>query len=89
MRLIKQNKLASYINGGRVGCEKCRKVGTGQTESPAFWENGSYCFCSTCKRMTLARPVYPATDGYPDGFEIVLTGERKDYPVIAPKKWKL
>jgi hypothetical protein len=47
------------------------------------WENGSYTHCPHCNIGTLARPVFPACEGYPQGFEIDLTGERKTYEAVC------
>jgi len=81
MRLVNRKILAGNIDCGKIKCEKCRNTVPGNTESPTFWENGSYVHCPNCDAYCLARPVYPATQGYLHGFEIDLTGERKAYPV--------
>lgn len=86
MRLTKAGKLPASIDGGQVLCEKCRKWGGGMTESPTFWENGSYVYCKSCKAMTLARPRFPGCEGFTGGFEIDLTGERKTYSVVMDKE---
>jgi hypothetical protein len=83
LRLVKQGKLSRHIDGGRIKCQQCGKLHPkAATESPEFWENGSYVYCGHCKQQTLARPAFPKTEGYPQGFEIDLTGERKTYPVV-------
>jgi hypothetical protein len=81
MRLTKRGQLPSSIEGGKVHCEKCGNATGGDTESLTFWENGMYVHCPTCKTNCLARPIYPAIDGFPNGIQISLRGERKRYPL--------
>lgn len=79
LRLIRAGKIdALQPRGtGRVLCEGKRHALGGETESPAYWENGTYVWCPQCKALTLARPQFAT-------FEIDLTGERKRYPLVAP-----
>lgn len=44
------------------------------TESPSFWENGTYIRCGDCGGYVLARPLFKE-------FIIDLSGERKKYPI--------
>jgi DNA-directed RNA polymerase subunit RPC12/RpoP len=81
MRLTKANKLPSLIDGGKINCQKCGKRIVGDTESPTYWENGTYVWCEHCGQYCLARPVYPAVSNYPHGIVIDLRGERKKYSV--------
>lgn len=76
IRMTKAGKLADPQPRGamRIMCEEHRHLTHYDTESPTFWENGSYMFCPTCKAWKLARIVGP-------DFEIDLTGERKKYPL--------
>jgi hypothetical protein len=81
LRLIKAGKLADPQprGEGKILCEKYRhSVGTGETESPSFWENGMYTHCAVCKRLMLARVEFK-------GFAIDLTGERKKYALVGRK----
>ena len=72
LRRIKSGQIKEPQRG-RLFCAEHRHPISGDTESPSFWENGSYIFCGTCGHKALARPEF-------DGFYIDLTGERKKYP---------
>lgn len=72
------------ISGGKVHCRKCGTFTGGYTESPMFWENGSYIFCTVCNTQTLVLPIYPPSPAFPGGLEIDVSGERKRYPIVAP-----
>jgi len=82
MRLVKAKKMPHNLKGGRIRCAKCGGLNKGQTESPMFWENGMYVYCTNCREETLAKPEFPACEGFPEGFAIDLGGERKKYPLI-------
>jgi hypothetical protein len=60
---------------GLIMCERKRHALTGDTESPAFWENGTYIGCEFCKAWVLARVRFKT-------FEIDMRGERKKYPLV-------
>ena len=81
LRRVKAKTLPHNVKGGYHQCEKCHKPTGGETESPEFHENGMYVHCPHCKATLLYRPIFPACEGYPEGFEIDLTGERKKYPL--------
>jgi hypothetical protein len=79
LRLVKAGTIADPQprGEGKILCEKFRhSVGPGETESPTFWENGSYVYCRRCKCMMLARVEFK-------GFAIDLTGERKKYQLFG------
>jgi len=59
---------------GVITCAEHGHVIPGDTESPTFWENGTYTWCPTCKARKLARVQF-------SGFIIDLGGERKSYPL--------
>jgi hypothetical protein len=59
---------------GKIMCEEHRHPISGDTESPTFWENGSYVYCAQCGETKLARVQF-------GDFEIDLTGERTKYPM--------
>lgn len=81
LRGIKAGTIAAHQRG-RVKCIKGHAIAV-HTESPAFWENGSYLHCPTCGRATLAAPEF-------DGFRIDTSGERKRYPVhLTPDPFTL
>ena len=81
LRLIKAGKVADPQprGEGRIVCEAHRHPIIGDTESPSFWENGSYVWCEKCGRQALARVLFK-------GFEIDMTGERKRYPLYQHRK---
>lgn len=84
LRLTNAGKLPEQIKGGRYQCLHCNYVDlVAGTESPAFHENGMYHGCKGCRRNTVHRAIFPPCAGYPEGFEIDMTGERKKYPVAA------
>lgn len=84
MKRCKANKMPHNIKGGRYQCLHCHFVDlVCETESPMFHENGMYIYCPQCKQTTIHRVIFPKTEGYPEGFEIDLTGERKKYRIIA------
>lgn len=58
---------------GKIVCNEHGHPIVGHTESPSFWENGSYVYCGTCKAMSLVKVHFKT-------FSIDLTGERKSYP---------
>lgn len=76
MRMVDKGEIADPQprKQGRIMCEKARHKIRADTESPIFWENGSYLWCSKCKGMMLARVEFKT-------FEIDMTGERKRYPL--------
>lgn len=80
LRLVKQGKIRDPQprGEGEIMCEKERHHIKGDTESPQFWENGSYVYCAACKRWMLARVEFK-------GFEIDLRGERKKYLLVGRK----
>lgn len=83
LRLTKKGKLPDFINGGHPKCLNCGTVQERlDTESPTFWENGSYCYCGVCNQKTLHGAIYPPCDGFPNGIEIDTSGERKKYPLV-------
>lgn len=81
MRLVKAKKMPHSIKGGTQLCCQCSKPHKADTESPTFHENGTYIYCKHCKANVLYIPIFPPCEGYPLGFEIDLTGERKKYPL--------
>lgn len=78
MRLVRQGKIADPQprGEGRITCQAKGHAIRGDTESPTFWENGSYVFCGKCNRHALARVEFK-------NFVIDLTGERKKYPALV------
>lgn len=76
LRLVRKGEIADPQpkGEGRIYCEAKRHLLRGDTESPNFWENGSYVYCPACKRRVLARVEFKT-------FVIDLTGERKKYPL--------
>lgn len=81
LRLIRAGKIADPQprGEGRIFCERARHRISGDTESPAFWENGTYVFCPRCNRWALARVKFAA-------FEIDMRGERTRYPLFQSRK---
>jgi hypothetical protein len=77
LRAVRAKKLADPQPrlAMKIVCEAKRHGTIGETESPTFWENGSYHYCEQCRKWVLSRIVGP-------GFEIDLTGERKKYPLF-------
>lgn len=83
MRLVKAGKMPGNIKYGHFQCLACHYFDmVASTESPEFHENGMYTYCVQCRELSMHRIVFPPCVGYPDGFEIDLTGERKKYPLI-------
>jgi hypothetical protein len=81
MRLVKSGKIADQQprGEGKIMCEEFRHVNTvAQTESPTFWENGTYTHCDECNALKLARVEFR-------DFVIDMTGERKKYPMTMPE----
>lgn len=80
LRLVKRGIIADPQpkNEGAIRCEAKRHRVPGDTESPTFWENGTYVYCPECNALTLARIEFR-------DFEIVLTGERKIYPLVMAR----
>lgn len=74
LRRVKAGTL-SDTQPGLVFCYAGHSTG-GQTQSPSFWENGSYVGCNTCKAWVLARPKFA-------DFEIDVSGERKKYDNVS------
>lgn len=76
LRLVKAKKIADPQprGEGRILCEAHGHLIRGDTESPTFWENGSYVFCGRCKKTALVRIEFK-------GFTVDLRGERKKYPL--------
>ena len=83
MRRAKAKKITDHYDGGQVHCAKCGMATGGATESPTFWENGSYIYCGHCKKATLAKPIYPPSADFPTGLIVDLTGERAKYPLVS------
>lgn len=73
LRLVKA-KAVSYSQPGTIQCHEHGHVIPGQTESPTFWENGSYCYCPVCKKLTLVKVEFA-------DFVVDTSGERKVYPL--------
>lgn len=73
--MVKAGKIAdSQPRGeGKILCHAHGHRVIGETESPTFWENGSYVFCETCNDTVLARVEFK-------DFIIDCSGERKKYP---------
>jgi hypothetical protein len=77
LRHVKSGKIADPQprGEGKIMCEEFRHVEQiAQTESPTFWENGTYTHCKVCNALKLARVEFA-------DFEIDMTGERKKYPL--------
>lgn len=76
LRLIRTGKIADPQpkGEGRIFCQAKGHRVRGDTESPSFWENGSYCYCSGCKRTALVRVEFK-------DFVIDMRGERRRYPL--------
>lgn len=77
LRLVRSKRLGDPQPRGhmRIVCQAKGHSVVGETESPTFWENGTYVYCEKCKKRVLARIVAP-------DFEIDLTGERKKYALF-------
>lgn len=87
LRLTKRGRLPRSIPGGRYRCQNCRRlIPKAATESPTFHENGGYVYCKHCDKNVLYSAEFPAVEGYPHGFVIDVSGERKKYPPVMPAR---
>jgi hypothetical protein len=73
LRLVRKGMI-SDSQPGTVHCEEKRHLLECVTESPTFWENGTYGYCPQCGKYALMRAEFAT-------FEIDMTGERKVYPM--------
>jgi len=76
LRKIKTGEIAEQQprGEGRITCEEFGHPINGDTESPSFWENGTYTFCPQCAAWKLSHVEFA-------GFHISMLGERKKYPL--------